>query len=590
MRKKTGDGLTSGKPDSKHQNLHKSLPGRNLTRLLKTLLQHSFETTLLTMVNSESERLRDIVRAKDPMRNLCQERLITPEACDWVKFALDPFHDQQLDNLRGFPDVATEPTVVVKIRQAVTVSAPPGLPDGETWDCHMVLSPIDYAPRSYNVGVKAAPVGQVDGSGNTAYQAAGLITKAVGPDGTLTTVGRLDGLVINSVRGNSEYGVNETFTPGHMPLEGGDGYQVQNINLDNYLDFNETDLGVYRVVYSGFEVVNTTAQIKKQGAVTVYEYGNSFETGVSIPDASTQVGGTTYEYSPTGYYNPTNYFRCPPNTIAEAKIMPGSHSWAAQDGNYNTAKFQTENPFQALTARPWVVCQNQVKAGEGRGYFTPDPFDGTGAPYTAGSIASSPFLAEMKTTYAATAPQAGAPGPCHFSRMNTSGAYYTGLSPETTLFVTWRVGIERLPAANKPAFLALSQPSATFDPNALVLYNMVANVLPPGCPQGYNDAGKWYNWIANAAKQSIPTVYPIVRAASMMAAASGRPLTAQALTGIASQMKPAAEAQAAKRLQAAARKKQAWLHGVPFQMPKKKGAVQNWSKGRGVPGGTNGLR
>jgi len=93
------------------------------------------------MVNSEAERLRDVVRAKDPMRGLCQERLITPEACDWLKFALDPFHDQQLDNLRGYPDVATEPTVVVKIRQAITVSAPPGLEEGATWDCHMVLSP-----------------------------------------------------------------------------------------------------------------------------------------------------------------------------------------------------------------------------------------------------------------------------------------------------------------------------------------------------------------------------------------------------------------------------------------------------------------
>lgn len=543
------------------------------------------------MVNSESERLRDIVRAKDPMRNLCQERLITPEACDWVKYALDPFHDQQLDNLRGYPDVATEPTVVVKIRQAVTVTAPPGLPDGETWDCHMVLSPIDYAPRSYNVGVKAAPVGEVNGVGNTAYQAAGMITKAIAPEGYYTTVGRMDGLVINSVRGNSEYGVNETFTPGHMPLEAAGGYQVQNINLDNYLDFNETDNGVYRIVYSGFEVVNTTAQIKKQGAVTVYEYGNSYETGASIPNAQKHFTGTgEYEYSPTGFYNPTNYFRSPPNTIAEAKIMPGSHSWAAQDGNYNTAKFQTENPFQALTSRPWVVCQNQSKADAGRGYFTPDPIEGTGGPNTAGSIASSPFLAEQTIAATSVAPEAGAPGPCHFSRMNTSGAYYTGLSAETTLFVTWRVGIERLPSANKPAFLALSQPSATFDPNALVLYNMVANVLPPGCPQGYNDAGKWYNWIANAAKQSIPTVYPIVRAASMMAAAAGRPLTAQALTGIAAQMKPVAEAQAAKRLQAAVRKVQARQQGAPIQMPKKKGAVQNWSKGRGVPGGTNGLR
>jgi len=532
------------------------------------------------MVNSEAERLRDVVRAKDPMRGLCQERLITPEACDWLKFALDPFHDQQLDNLRGYPDVATEPTVVVKIRQAITVSAPPGLEEGATWDCHMVLSPIDYAPRSYNVGCKAAPMGIQSGSFGSAFDAAGLITKAQGPSGTLNTVGRLDGLVINSVPGDGAYGLNQTFTPGHMPVVASGGYQVQNITLDNYLDYEDTDYGVYRLVYSGFEVVNTTAQIKKQGAVTVYEYGNSYETGASIPEHSEE----SSPRSPTGLYNPTNYFRSPPNTIAEAKIMPGSHSWAAQDGCYNTAKFQTENPFQGLTSRPWVVCQNNPKADAGAGYLTPTPLVGTGTSYSAGSIASSRFLADR----ADTAPSAvldGAPGPCHFSRMNTTGAYFTGLSNETTLFVTWRVGIERLPAANKPAFLALSQPSATFDPNALVLYNMVANVLPPGCPQGYNDAGKWFNWVTNAAKQAIPSVYPIVRAASMMASATGNPLTARALSAVAGQMKPIAEAQAVKRLQTAARNKQARKNP-----PKQKMAVQNWSKGKGVPGGTNGLR
>lgn len=524
--------------------------------------------------NSEAERLRDIVRSKDPMRSLCQERLITPEACDWVKFALDPFHDQELDNLRGYPDVATEPTVVVKIRQAKTVSAPPGLPEGATWDCHMVLSPIDYAPRSYNYGVRAEPLGDQTDTTNSAAAAGGLVINALGPDGYTNEVGRIDGLAINSVPSDAADGGNYTYTPGHMPKAAHSGYQIQNISLDNYLDYEDTDYGVYRLVYSGFEVVNTTAQIKKQGAVTVYEYGNSFEMGASVPQQHAS------QYSPTGYYNPTNWFRSPPNTIAEAKIMPGSHSWAAQDGCYNTAKFQTENPFQGLTSRPWVVCQNESKPGSDSGYFTTIPVGQPSVPASAGSIASTPFLAKQLNTLATDPMVNGAPGPAHFSRMNTTGAYFTGLSAETTLFVTWRVGIERLPAANKPAFLALSQPSATFDPNALILYNMVANVLPPGCPQGYNDAGKWFSWIANAAKNSIPTVYPIVRTAAMVASATGNPLTAQALSGIASRMKPIAEAQAARRLQAAVRNKQ----------PKKKAAVQNWSKGKGVPGGTNGLR
>jgi hypothetical protein len=527
------------------------------------------------MGNSEAERMRDIVRAKDPMRSLCQERLITPEACDWVKYALDPFHDQQLDNLRGYPDVATEPTVVVKIRQAVTVSAPPGLSEGDTWDCHMVLSPIDYAPKSEVVGVRATPVGELDGLSTPANAAGHLTPCELNSSYEDSKVGRMDGLVINSVPGASTMGGSMTFTPSHMPITPGN-YQTQNITLDNYLDYDSTDLGVYRIVYSGFEVVNTTAQIYKQGAVTVYEYGNSYEIGASVPDKTESPPGTDWTI-PT-QPNPTTYFRCPPNTLAEAKIMPGSHSWAAADGSYNTAKFQNDNPFQALTSRPWVVAQNNAKTAAGGGYITPTPARGTADSFTAGSFASSLSLAVEQQDIIAGTAEGGFPGPVHFSRMNTTGAYYTGLSHATTLFVTWRVGIERLPAANKPAFLALAQPSATFDPNALVLYNMVANVLPPGCPQGYNDAGKWYNWIANAAKNSIPQVYPIVRTAQMMATAMGRPLLASGLGALEQQMRPVAQKAAATKLQAAARR------------AKGRTAVQNWSKGRGVPGGTNGLR
>lgn len=528
--------------------------------------------------NVEATKLRDIVRSKDPMTELCKNRLITSEACDWVKSALDPFHDLQLDSLRGYPDVSTEPTVVVKVRQAVTVAAPPGLASGETWDCHVVLSPIDFSPAA-TPATRAARVTPF-GSGKTgATECAGLIDYT--SPSVSASLARMDGLLINSVPTDATNGKNMTFTPGHCPSSPGSGYQLQQINLDEYLDFDATDLGVYRLIYSGFEVVNTTAQIYKQGAVTVYEYGNSYETGASLPaklidvNASATAGDA---YTPIS--QPTNFFRCPPNTLAEAKIMPGSHSWAAQDGCYNTAKFQTTNAFQSMTRRPWAICQNNLTAPANSGYFGPTAIDGS-------------FIADTSLVRADNQQDISSPGlpgrfsgPVHFSQMNTSGAYFTGLSTQTTLFVTWRVGIERLPAANKPAFLALSQPSATYDPNALVLYNMVANVLPPGCPQGYNDAGKWFRWISEAAQKSIPTVYPIVRSAAMLASSMGRPVIGGALTALGEAMRPTAETQAAQRLQNATRKRQ-------NAKQKGKAGVANWSQPtpRGTrSGGTNGMR
>lgn len=537
---------------------------------------------------TEVQKLRDIVRSKQPMDELCKNKLITPEACDWAKFALDPFHDLQLEHLRGYPDVATEPTVVVKIRQARTISKPPGLGDQENWDCHIALSPIDFSPVEYSA-VKAArayafgnPVRPTAGPSGLDCPVSGYIAAPNGAGGdspwAANEVARMDGLLINSVPAVGTDGASMTYTPQHCPRTAGGGYELQQINLDDYLDFDETDFGVYRILYSGFEVVNTTAQIYKQGAVTVYEYGNSYETAASMPQFVSD--GTTSNVQPIS--QPTTYFRCPPNTLAEAKIMPGSHSWAAQDGCYNTAKFQSDNKFQGMTRRPWAMCQNNVTAPRSSGYVSGEY----------GSFVSDQSLFQSVTTPLSGSTPPGNPGvagryggPMHFSQMNTTGAYFTGLSHNTTLFVTWRVGIERLPAANKPAFLALAQPSATFDPNALVLYNMVANVLPPGCPQGYNDMGKWFRWISDAAQKAIPSVYPVVRTASMLASSMGRPIIGAGLSGLAETMKPVAEKQAANRLQQAVRNKQ--------QQQRNRPATQNWAKPTstgGRPGGTNGLR
>lgn len=513
---------------------------------------------------TEAHRLAEIVRGKDPLEGLCKERLITHEACDWLKSALDPFHDFQLDNLKGYPDISTEPTVVVQVRQSKTISAPPGLADGATWDCHFALSPVDYAqpgPAQASTirGCRIEP-----GVGDHA----GRVTYIPQEHGGSPLCGRMDGLIISSAPTEGIGPVNMTFTPGHclQNAQPTDTHQLQGIHLDDFVEFVDTDLGVYRLIYSGFEVVNTTAQISKQGSVTVYEYGNSYEVA-----AKHENNGGSFAQAPN------TYFRCPPNTLAEAKIMPGAHTWAAQDGCYNTAKFQTDNPFQAATQRNFTFSQNNDYAPAGSGYLVESP---SATAYNFGSFVSHNGSADGFNFHAPTT---------HFSRMNTTGAYFTGLSQQTSLFVTWRVGIERLPSANKPMFLALAQPSAAFDPNALVLYNLVACALPPGCPQGYNDMGKWFSWIASKARQAIPTVYPIVRTAAMVAGVAGRPLLAGALSSAAANMKPAAEDMAARRLQNAARQRASGRNGQSGKKP----AVGNYTKPspRGqVRGGTNGLR
>jgi len=458
-----------------------------------------------------------MVRGKDPMHGLCESRQITPEACDWVKSSLDPFHDFTLEHMRGYPDVSTDATVIVKVNQSIEVSAPPGLPAGHNWDCHIVTSPIDWAKPNtlltstntgYNTAVHSNPFGN-----GTSWGAAGV-------DFTTYCTARTDGVIINSVPSSGALGASMTFTPGHMPYVAANGYETQNLVLDEYFELDPEDYCVYRLVYSGFEVVNTTAMVHVQGAVTCYEYGNEYQTS--------QVHRFTANPDPdhSGLRNESaNVFRCPPNNLEEAKIMPSAHTWAAKDGVYCVAKFQQDNPFQGLTQRNYILQQNKPTGQANSGYYA------SGAPgLSVGSIASpglGGYGLYLDVPYSTSIPAT------HFSRMNTAGAYFTGLSPQTTLLVTWRCGIERLPSANSPLMLSLAQPSAAFDPNALVLYNLIAAKLPPGVPQGYNDIGKWFSMISNVARTVIPAAYPMVGAAQTILNTLGRPAAATALGAVA---------------------------------------------------------
>lgn len=512
-------------------------------------MEHNAKLTAKDMVQ--------MVRGKDPLYGLCEARQITPEACDWVKSSLDPFHDFTLENLRGYPDVSTDATVIVRVDQAIEVSAPPGLGSGVNWDCHIVSSPIDWAKPNklitltntgYNVAVHSNPYG----SATIPYGAGGL-------DQSSICTARIDGLVINSVPSSGPSGAAQTYTPGHMPFIGGGGYEVQNLVLDKYFELDPEDYCVYRIVYSGFEVVNTTAMIHVQGAVTCYEYGNDYETSqlhhqsfASDPDRAAWCNESV------------NVFRSPPNNLEEAKIMPSAHTWAAKDGAYCIAKFQQDNPFQGLSQRNYIMQQNVSVGAANSGYVNSSAGD-----HTAGGIASSgvgydgtSMSDDMSRAIPAT----------HFSRMNTAGAYFTGLSPQTTLMVTWRVGIERLPSANSPLMLSLAQPSAAFDPNALVLYNLIAARLPPGVPQGYNDIGKWFTMISNVARTVIPAAYPIVGAAQTILNSLGRPAAAAALGTVTA----AAKSMKAKSAPNTPRQ----------QRPKTPRAVQNY----GAPGKGNGSK
>jgi hypothetical protein len=74
---------------------------------------------------------------------------------------------------------------------------------------------------------------------------------------------------------------------------------------------------------------------------------------------------------------------------------------------------------------------------------------------------------------------------------NAYGAYFTGLSNQTTLDVVWHYIIERFPSPKNTDLVTMASNSSPYDPRALELYSRTAWKLPTGVWVEDNGLGDW---------------------------------------------------------------------------------------------------
>jgi hypothetical protein len=77
------------------------------------------------------------------------------------------------------------------------------------------------------------------------------------------------------------------------------------------------------------------------------------------------------------------------------------------------------------------------------------------------------------------------------------GAFFQGLSEETTLSISMNVFVETFPTVAEPEILVLATPSACYDPVALQIFSNALSVLPVGVPAGFNPFGEWFTDIVS---------------------------------------------------------------------------------------------
>jgi hypothetical protein len=361
-------------------------------------------------------------RARRRLNGLLDTKQIDPTALQWLLSAVDPFCDEEL-TVVGFPSTRQTRSVPQMITRTYNVSIPPAL--SGNWDCAVVFMPVFVTGSDFQLysttmtsGILSARSGASIFSGVTIY---------AGDEGMDW---RLDGTAITA----------------HNDVALPDTYQQSE----------------FRLTACGFEVVNTTAELYKQGSVTTGRVAN----GKCLMGVNRGSLGVPIYQSGEGLL-------APPSNQEDLAIFPGSRTWGAKDGVYSICTLADPiNPPVRNMPNP-VFC-----------------FPDQGPPPASTPLAGWHGL-----------PTSSA----HVAGWDSNVAHFSGLSPETTLQVTVRYYLERFPPPDSELIVMAQRPTP-FDPMALHLYALGLQHFNCAVPQGENPLGEWLNRVLDAVGFAAPII------------------------------------------------------------------------------------
>lgn len=366
--------------------------------------------------------LNKVRRAQDQLHKLVDGKVLSPSGYDFLISALDPMHDLQLKNLQGWPDLETAPSVVRCVKQSLTIKAPIDITGN--WDCLIANWPWmdnkQFRLMTHN--------------NNTIGSAASGGSFPLG-------------------------GVQAWYNASGVPMTISSGSIGQVLLPDGYAT------GMSRIVGQGIEVINSTAEIYKQGQVTVFRLPQPTRAPQTLSyckDLGTAITPQPISAVPV---------RFPPQSQAEAMILSGSRQWKASEGCYLVTAFSGEvNPATMVEYVQPMMSDTDPAI---------DPNDQTAVffPDKSGASIVNPACLMWKGT--------------KLYPLHTSGAFFTGLSKETTLTITVNTYVETFPAPDD-VLAPLARPSAEYDPEALKVFSHALNSLPVGVPADMNGFGDWF--------------------------------------------------------------------------------------------------
>jgi hypothetical protein len=250
--------------------------------------------------------------------------------------------------------------------------------------------------------------------------------------------------------------------------------------------------GAYRPYGYAMEIVNNTAPLYQQGTCTVWRQPMPPPSDATTFSVNSTLGTGAFFGSLTGLLCPE-----PPATVAEALLLNGSRQWHAKEGAMivSTTNMDTNPPILGQHIVPIYYPDSSLDSSVV--YTTPQASANTGTPVTNTIIFPRHFV----------------------SGYNMSGAFFTGLSQQTSLTINVRVFLEIFPSQLGNSLTALAQPSAPYDPIALKIISECMKEMPPGVMLCENGFGDWLSDVVGKIGSFIsPIASTVARAANAVVA------------------------------------------------------------------------
>lgn len=418
---------------------------------------------------------------KVDLNQLEKTNMLSSAGKNWLTLAIDPFHDTEI-SVAGMPDHDVGDTVVQLLKKQLTIRKPVGV-DGN-WDCHVTTLPILTGPSPVVVGnltLGASSYFVNQNSINDAYT-----TTVVSPVSQATRFELGTITVVTTATGEDTFPSVEDFNPSQQNPYNAFGH-------NEYFKIDALTTGASaqaKIIAGGFEVHNDTAVLNKQGNVTVY----------NSPQSRNDTTLKLFTVSETSSFVNADVYRQPPSNKQDAVLIPNSKTWTAEQGCLVPFIMDPDHSTFAQSRDAMCMFRYEEESYPTQFYS----YNGTavGAVQEVG-VSAVPYI------------PGGNPGTLGINNykpaaLSSTGAYFSGLSPETVLTLDVRFFVELRPTPANETLVSLASPTAEYDRLALDMYIELRQQMPVGVPVAMNAAGDWWRMATRKISMAANVVSPIL--------------------------------------------------------------------------------